>query len=101
MREAMVRPKHSIFGSNSALIAGTLHEHTLPVDVSCREDVWHVALQVVVDRDITVGCLHASGSPIERIHAARPTIRKEARAYSQAGGRPLIAGVPAHAALDL
>ena len=63
--------------------------------------MWHVALQVVVDRDITVGCLHASGSQIERIHVARPTSRKEDRVYSQAGGTLLLAVVQANAAIDL
>ncbi len=92
MREAAVGPKHSIFGSNTALVAGALHEHTLSVDVSCGEDMRHIALQVIVDRDITAFGLHASGSQVERIHVARPTDRKEDRVHNQAGG-PLLRAV--------
>src|SRR2546430_9916645 len=48
MREAVVWSKHRIFGGKTALVAGALHEHALPVDVPCREDMRHIALQVVV-----------------------------------------------------
>src|SRR5437588_12711229 len=93
MREATIWPEHGVFGGNAALVAGTLHQHTRPVDVSRREDMRYIALQVVVDRDITAFGHHASGRQVKRIHIARPASRKEDRAYGQAGWTLLLAVV--------
>ena len=101
MREAVVRSKHRIFGGKTALVAGALHKHALPVDVSCCEDMRHIALQVVVDRDITAFGQHASSSKVERIHIARPASRKEDRVYRQAGGTLLLAVVQSDNAIGL
>jgi len=67
-----------------------LHEHTLPVDVSCREDMRYIALQVVVDRDITAFGHNTSCSQVERIHIACPASRKEDRVYGQTGWTLLL-----------
>src|SRR6266571_7699718 len=75
----------------SALVAGALHEHTLPVDISCRENMRHIALQVVVDGDITVFCHYASSSKVEHVNISWPASRKEDRAYVEAVGMPLLA----------
>src|SRR2546429_9801591 len=77
MREATIWPEHGIFGGNAALVAGTLHKHTLPVDISRREDMRYIALQVVVDRGITAFGYHASGGQGKRIYLARPASRQE------------------------
>src|SRR2546423_4316426 len=101
MREATIWPEHGIFGGNAALVAGTLHKHTLPVDISRREDMRYIALQVVVDRDITAFGYHASGGQVKRIYIARPASRKEDCAYGQAGWTPPLEAAHTEAAIGL
>src|SRR5205823_4659413 len=97
----VVRPQHRIFGGKTTLVAGALHQHTLPIDVSRREDMWHIALQIVVDRDITAFGHYASGIKVERIHIPWPTGRKEDRIYRQAVVTLLLAVVQSDAATGL
>src|SRR2546430_17022032 len=84
MREATIWPEHGVFGGNAALVAGTLHQHTLPVDVSRREDIRYIALQVVVHRDITALGHHASGGQGKRVYIARPASPTQDRVYGEA-----------------
>src|SRR5438876_7771313 len=101
MCKTVVRSQHRIFGGKTTLVAGTLHQHTLSVDISRREDMWHIALQVVVDRDRpAVGHLYSSGSKVERIHISWPASRKEDRVYRQTAETLLMAVVQSDTTLS-
>src|SRR6266487_5000646 len=59
----------------------------------------HVALQVIIDRNVTAFGLNPSSSQIERIYIPRPASRKEDRAYVEAVGTPLLAIVQSNTAI--
>src|SRR5215831_10158314 len=84
MCAAMVRSKHRIFGGNPTFVTGALHKHTLPIDISCCEDIRHIALQVVIHRDITPICQHTGYIEIEIVYISWPASRKEDCSYFEA-----------------